>query len=227
MEHYIEEIGVEGLRPRTTNPYELMELDKKKYFMKDMENFFLNSSGPAESIDHFLRTTEKLVDHRDFFCLPITIRLGETKGANKKKHFIIFERLVDFNMGFPENHRDREKLLEGIIGVASLLHRLGVIHMDLYLSNIMWKKNHDGKLMVTLVDFDASQLKGDSFTSGVLLRLNKTPELLGLVGADPASASMNCFSTCTRIICTTRTFDTSQGNAQINRKRDLTGDAIH
>ena len=185
MERYIEEIGVERFEPRTGDPYKLMELSKEKYYMKEMKDFFLNSTDSATSIDHFLRITEKLGDNRDSFCLPLTIRLGETKGPDKKGHFIVFERLVDFNMGFPEDPKDREKLLEAVIKVVALLHSLGVVHMDLYLSNIMWKKNGDGNFVVTLIDFDASQLKGGIFTDGVILRLTKTPALVTLVGAEP------------------------------------------
>jgi hypothetical protein len=187
MEQYIEETGVEGFEPRTGDPYELMELNEEKYHLKEMKNFFWNSTDSARSIDHFLRITEKLGDNSDSFCLPLTIRLGETKGPNKRGHFIVFEKLVDFNMGFPEDQQDREKLLEAIIKVVALLHLLGVVHMDLYLSNIMWKKNQDGTFLVKLIDFDASQVMGGKFTDGVFLRLKKTPEVFKLIDVKPAA----------------------------------------
>ena len=185
MERYIKEIGVKGglHPPRTSNPYELMGLDPEKYHIKDMKDFFLNSSNCASSIFHFLETTEKLGNNGDSFCLPITIRLGETKGSDKKGNFIVFKRLVDFSIGFPDNKEDREKLLNEINKVVFLLHRSGVVHMDLYLSNIMWKRGDDGDFLVTLIDFDASQRKGKTLTDGVWRRLiKKTPELLTILG---------------------------------------------
>jgi serine/threonine protein kinase len=42
-----------------------------------------------------------------------------------------------------------------IEGVLRRLHAKKVIHRDLYLSSIMWKKEDDRSFSVKLVDFDA------------------------------------------------------------------------
>ena len=63
--------------------------------------------------------------------MPLTIRLGERKGKDKRNDAIVSERLVGSNIGFPE--AGREALLDEIENTVHMLHSLGVVHMDLCL----------------------------------------------------------------------------------------------
>ena len=58
--------------------------------------------------------------------------------------------------------------------------------MDLYLSNIMWKKLEDGSFRIKLIDFDAAQAMDEMMSPKVLQRLaEKEADLLQLYGVKP------------------------------------------
>ena len=167
-----------------------MLLSPETYHFKTMDRFFTcftNDASKEISMNHYLRVTERLKGS-DAVCLPLTIRLGETKGGNKSEDIIVFSMLTGYKIGFPDKAEDRVSLLEAICTAVSDVHALGVIHMDLYLSNIMWKKLDDGRFHVKLIDFDAAQLKEDKvLTNAVVERLVQNEEgLFQWCGVAPA-----------------------------------------
>jgi serine/threonine protein kinase len=139
-----------------------------------------------KSVNHFLRVTEKLQGFKAV-CLPLTIRLGETKGGIRSKDIIVFDMLTGYEIGFPDDEEDRKSLLKAICGAVSIVHSLGVIHMDIYLSNIMWKKLEDGSFDVKIIDLDAAQDRdAKKLTDNVLKRLaDEEGDLLKLCGFEP------------------------------------------
>lgn len=56
---------------------------------------------------------------------------------------ILFTMLVDYWLGLPNGEEDQKLLVAEIAKSANAMHGKGVVHMDLYLSNIMWKKNEE------------------------------------------------------------------------------------
>jgi hypothetical protein len=179
--------GACGLTPRDPKQ---MELSAEKYYFKKMDQFFstyTNDESKEKSVNHFLRITEKL-QGSNAVCLPLTIRLGETRKGVQSKDIIVFDMLTGYEIGFPDDEGDRKSLLEAICRAVSIVHNFGVIHMDLYLSNIMWKKFEDGSFDVKLIDFDAAQdVDANQLTDNVLKRLaNREPDLLELCGCKPS-----------------------------------------
>lgn len=169
-----------------------MELSPEKYYWKKMDQFFPCYDGdPSKerSLNHFLRVTEKMKSLKTA-CLPRTVRLGETRGGTKSADIIVFDMLAGYNIGFPDDEADRQSLLEAMRTVVSDLHALHVVHMDLYLSNIMWKKLDNGSFHVQLIDFDAAQTLDDRFlTDNVCKRLvEKEIDLFALFGPRPTKA---------------------------------------
>lgn len=161
-----------------------MSLNPEKYFMKKMSRFFacyVEDPSKEMSLNHFLRITEKLHGFTGA-CLPLAVRLGETKSGTKLEDMIIFEMLIGYQMGFPDDEAERKLLMHAIRLVVNSIHQRGVVHMDLYLSNIMWSKVGNA-YDVKLIDFDASQDKDENLKSKVIDRLmNKESDLFELYG---------------------------------------------
>ena len=52
------------------------------------------------------------------------------------------------------------------------MHSAGVVHLDWYLSNFMWKYDEaTGELVIKIIDFDSAHIIGDSLESCVRSRL--------------------------------------------------------
>ena len=58
--------------------------------------------------------------------------------------------------------------------VVDMMHAAGVLHCDLYFSNIMWRE-HEGRVEIKLIDFDCSHLlsAGNDFAPRVRTRLEE------------------------------------------------------
>jgi hypothetical protein len=105
LEEYI--AATRGLSP-PRGPKQ-MELSVEKYYFKKMDQFFstyTNDESKEKSVNHFLRVTEKLQGFKAV-CLPLTIRLGETKGGIRSKDIIVFYMLTGYEIGFPDDEEDR------------------------------------------------------------------------------------------------------------------------
>ena len=68
-----------------------------------------------------------------------------------------------------------------------ILHELNLVHMDLYLWNIMWRQEPDRRYSIKIVDFDSIHKKGERFSSRMVQRLKDLhfPEEYINEGANP------------------------------------------
>jgi tRNA A-37 threonylcarbamoyl transferase component Bud32 len=77
---------------------------------------------------------------------------------------IIFENLVDYKIGFPVEQQQRLEFIKQLELTVEALHAAGVVHFDLYLSNIMHKIDSvSGKVKIKLIDFDASIFEWEKY----------------------------------------------------------------
>lgn len=146
------------------------------YHLKMIKDFFscCGEGKEEQSLIRLLDITSKLTK-RSSFCLPVAVRLKKDNGEESKKcDAIVFEKLAGFNIGLPKDSMDRKHLVKKIESVVEEMHKLGVVHMDLYLSNIMWKKNDDddGSFNVRIIDFDAAHRIGEKLTDTAWNALN-------------------------------------------------------
>jgi serine/threonine protein kinase len=71
------------------------------------------------------------------------------------------------------------------------IHAQGVVHLDWYLSNFMWKiDSSTGKLVVKIIDFDSAHIIGDTLTEETNMRLRGTRfQLAQLAQLEPGGAA--------------------------------------
>lgn len=96
----------------------------------------------------------------------------EAADTNTERHLtdpLIYHRLDDkFLMGVPASDDTFEKYLVAVIAAVKGHLRRGVVHMDLYASNIMWRELDGGEIEVKIVDWDAASFLGEPLRSEVI-----------------------------------------------------------
>lgn len=116
-----------------------------------------------------------------------TIKLDGTEQCQ-----IIFPRLDrDFAMGVPSDESLYNLFLVKLEEAIKNVLDAGVIHVDLYPSNILWRV--DGTdVTIRIVDWDADTLDGDSFTSEMQARLKSDVNEEYFCISDGAPAEPKC-----------------------------------
>jgi hypothetical protein len=97
---------------------------------------------------------------RPYVAFPLSIRTPDS--ASKKLYQIIYQNLstLGFVIGAPNRMTDEDNYNKYCISLrraVDAVHAAGVLHVDLYLSNVMWKKTGD-EVEIKIIDWDASQL---------------------------------------------------------------------
>jgi hypothetical protein len=143
-------------------------LETSLYFLKNLKNFFfIFGTVQAEaSLRHYFLIMQQIYhgspELRDSIVFPICVRMenesGNTKQYNIQLCDLVFENLSQsgWKIGVPIDKNLREKYFQNLKWSIDLLHHCGVVHMDLYPSNIFWKATDNGEVLVKLIDFDAS-----------------------------------------------------------------------
>jgi hypothetical protein len=87
---------------------------------------------------------------------------------------VVFHNLLrqGYRMGVPEDEGDYHLFLAALEALVHQVHACGVIHVDLYPSNIMWAEV-DGAVHIKIVDWDAATFAGQPFPGSMLLRLEE------------------------------------------------------
>jgi hypothetical protein len=159
--------------PSTYRPSE-MSLDSNKYFIKVLtpdiiaRGFGLfttpNSDQIQPGIEHMLHALNRIFDSseaRDLVEYPLSIR---TPAAENEHFEIIYRDLTllprPFVMGVPnriENPKLYESFQSALVDAVDRIHRAGVIHCDLYASNIMWRLNEETNIVeIKIIDWDTA-----------------------------------------------------------------------
>ena len=88
---------------------------------------------------------------------------------------LVFHNLLGrgYRMGVPEDDGDYRLFLDALEALVHQVHACGVIHADLYPSNIMWAKV-DGAVRIRIVDWDAATFAGQPFPDKMLRRLDES-----------------------------------------------------
>jgi hypothetical protein len=155
-----------------------MELDLSKYYVKYItEEVYERGLGTfvgegdddgdrlnvQAGIDHMIEALNLVYaspDARRFVEFPLSIRTPDTRGFNPFFE-LIYRDLVQLHFVTGAPNRITEpalylKYCDGVDEAVTELHKAGVLHVDLFLSNIMFCRNDEATdVTIKIVDTDA------------------------------------------------------------------------
>lgn len=173
-EKLLSEIPILGVQPQ---PALNIMLSEEKYFRKSKQNIFLRTNDELDSLKylwsmfHLLKDIEDAVKPLCFADLDYWI-------SGQQCYYpgcLLFPHLdPSYQMGMPVDEEHFNWYLAKLKALLISVHSAGVVHMDVYASNVMWKLTDDGKSIdVKLIDWDAATRIGDQLTDKIRLRLSR------------------------------------------------------
>jgi hypothetical protein len=148
-------------------------LDPTLYHMKPLKAFFACTGNIQSSLFHFFKIMSQLHRHpecRDVVLFPICVREYEDSIDHCS---IVFPRLgSDYKIGLPDTQEQRERYFEKLKSAIRAIHTARVAHLDLYLSNIMWKELESGEIELKIIDWDAAHFITESLFAAARLRID-------------------------------------------------------
>ena len=83
-------------------------------------------------------------------AFPLTIRTAK----ESKDVALVFDNLIvqGYRIGFPSDQNLRQKILNVLKTAMLGFHSAGVVHMDFYPSNFMWKVDDTNNVLLKVVD---------------------------------------------------------------------------
>ena len=98
---------------------------------------------------------------------------GELIGIENGDRCLFFNNLYGegFVMGVPSDEQIYLPFCEALMLLTRKIHARGVIHVDLYPSNILWLYQ-DGEIKIRLIDWDAATFKGQTYPDSMMKRFN-------------------------------------------------------
>eukprot|EP01031_Cornospumella_fuschlensis_P030751 gene30751-37155_t len=149
-----------------------MILDTGLYHVKPLSTFFACTGNVQTSLHHYFRVMSRL--HRDEQCrpyvlFPITVR---EYNDDAKQSSIVYPKLTDYNIGLPATADLRRQFLQQLKTAVAAFHHAGVAHLDLYLSNVMWRAGDLG-LQIKVIDWDAAHFVDEPLYESAHERLSK------------------------------------------------------
>lgn len=86
----------------------------------------------------------------------------------------MYPRLAaEYQIGMPDTGALRASLLTQFESGLSRFHDAGVAHLDLYLSNIMWKEISPTEVKLKFIDWDSAHFIEEKLSTEVELRLSQ------------------------------------------------------
>ena len=171
-----------------------IQLDWEKYHKKSLGNVFFrfSESFREKSLHYLWRVYEALKDVEEA-VKPFAISTLDYKSKTPaQEEVILYEKLsADFTMGVPRDKNLFKTFLEVLEKVISKIHKAGVVHVDLYPSNILWKEK-DGSIFIRIVDWDVATFVGEDFPSSIKDRLASTEVAQYYYICDGGRADIRC-----------------------------------
>ena len=156
-----------------------ISLCTKRYFLKpiiqsptedSVKGFELVGNGKSAEYGAYrmVRVFNRLaarggVSSRDSICFPICFR----ERTSSTKLSLVFEDLTRkedgaYSVGLPDKIELWDQWMSSVETAVKEMHAASVVHVDLYPSNIMWRKSPDasGGVEIKLVDFDVAHPEG-------------------------------------------------------------------
>jgi hypothetical protein len=154
-----------------------MRLSTQLYHRKHMMDFFsVYGSQKEGGLIHMLELLSIL--HADnnakpYVNFPVTIR--SSSQGNSSSDELIFPKLRDYKIGgFPEDADECKKIVDAVRTAIGAINAAGVVHVDFYVSNWMWKKDETGDILIKVIDWDSAHAVDEGLTDEVQNRLKYT-----------------------------------------------------
>ena len=127
----------------------------------------------GHQLAHYCRVLNRLWKFsRQYVAFPIAVvaaNANESDARVKENCFLVFEdlRSAGYRQGLPPLDKMYE-FLRVLCDAVESFEKAGVIHCDLYVSNMFWKVDVDGVMNLKVIDWDWSHLIGERPTDDCL-----------------------------------------------------------
>jgi serine/threonine protein kinase len=141
-----------------------LSLSLVNYHLKQLNHFFQSTDNVQSSIFHYMKVMAHLHQSnccRNFVVFPICVR--EFKD-NATRSELVYPMMVGFKIGLPDSVEQRHSFLEQLKIAVSHFHAAGVVHLDLYLSNVMWRETSTTEVTIKAIDWDAAHFTHESLS---------------------------------------------------------------
>ena len=145
-------------------------LDSKAFYQKPISKVFRRCASHLQSVLNLYKIFQRLYDHGyEEAVLPVAVRSGVLDEKQYLSNdYLVFPMLSDeFRMGMPLDDGDFQDYLDALTRAYKRMHSCGVIHLDGYPSNILWKKVSSGEIVIRFVDLDVASFIGCKFDRGI------------------------------------------------------------
>lgn len=162
-----------GAGPDTTK----MILSTEWYHLKPLNCFFQSTDNLQTSLLHYYQVLQVLhADERcrNFVVFPYCVR---EYGDDVEESCLVFPKLVGYKVGLPKSQGLLHSYLQLLEEAVAVFHSVGVVHLDLFVANIMWKPLGADAVELKIVDWDAAHFVWESFPKRVSKVLNNRREL--------------------------------------------------
>jgi hypothetical protein len=150
-------------------------LNPLRYHCKPLEQFFTSTGNRQSSLRHYFRLMSHLF--RDPKCravvvFPLCVREYEDRNVDS---VIVFPNMSEYNYwtGLPENCTWRRRFMYKLKSAVQAIHAAGVAHLDLFLSNIMWRPIDHCDVDVKIIDWDAAVFLNQPLSAVMKTKLAK------------------------------------------------------
>lgn len=149
-----------------------MTLSSAAYHCKKLSDFFAITGNVQSSLFHYFKVMARLhksIQCRKFIVFPICVR---ECNDSQDESLIVFPKLdKSYRIGLPEDEMHRAAFFVQLENAMKLVHDAGVAHIDLYLSNVMWRVNGNA-VEVKIIDWDAAHFLDEDLSSEVQERIH-------------------------------------------------------
>jgi hypothetical protein len=142
------------------------EMSKDRYLLQPVDTIFCSQPNVTQSLRHIFEALKKAFDEpkcRDFVVFPICFS-GENQRA------IVFLNLVaaGYRQGVPCDNGLRNEYFESLDAAVREIHNVGLVHLNLTPSNILWKKNEgDDGISIKISGWEFVQLLGKPYSEAI------------------------------------------------------------
>jgi hypothetical protein len=156
-------------------------LDMISHFIKPVKQIFLRFATHRESILKLYEIYQRLYEnHFEEAVLPVAILTGKFDDKNYMiNDSIIYPMLSnEFKMGVPFDDDDFRAYIVALINAYQRMHKSGIVHLDGYPSNILWKKGDNDQIVIRFVDFDVASFINENFDENISKNLKNAEFIL-------------------------------------------------